>query len=125
MPLVCDSCNSCRSSEDNGIGVILVNPADCATCGRPLTQKNVCKCSDSDVPIIKARIGPSRIDRRVRPCCICGKDVVLLSSTTRNPQAPEMLQPPAGAWIGFVRGDHAPEMVVVCSEPCRRNLLSQ
>ena len=124
MPLVCDACNRFRSSEDKLIGVILVNPTDCAACGRPLTQKNCCKVGDADVPVIKARIGPSRIDRRKRPCCMCARDVVLLSSTTKNPEASEMLQPPEGAWIGFVRGDHAPEMIVVCSEACRRNLLS-
>jgi len=106
------------------IGVILVQPASCAGCSLPLTQTNVCKVQDSDVAVIRRRIGPSRIDPRPRPCCICGAVVVLLSSTTRNPQAPEMLRVPEGAWIGFVQGDHAPEMVVVCSAKCRRNLLS-
>jgi hypothetical protein len=59
--------------------------------------------------------GPSITDVRPRPCCMCGATVQIRSSTTSHSEAPEMLQPPAGAWIGFIRGDHAPEMIVVCS----------
>lgn len=66
----------------------------------------------------------ARVDYRPRPCCMCGKDVSIATSTTPNPEAPEMLRPPKDAWIGFIRGDHAPEMIVVCSEECRLHLLS-
>lgn len=70
-------------------------------------------------------IQTQRIDSsRPRPCCMCGATVEVRSSTTPNPEAPEMVQLPEGAWIGFVRGDeYGPEMIVVCSDACRLNLL--
>ena len=67
----------------------------------------------------------TRIDFRVRPCCMCGAGVSVASSTTPDPEAPEMIQLPPGAWVGFVQGDHAPEMIVVCSGACRLRLLPQ
>lgn len=63
------------------------------------------------------------VDVQPRPCCMCGSEVPICSSTTRDLEAPEMLKLPYGAWVGFVRGDHGPEMIVVCSEECRATLL--
>jgi len=68
--------------------------------------------------------GPSRVDLRPRACCICARVIAVESSTTPHPEAPEMLKVPPDAWVGFVQGDHAPEMILVCSESCRRTLLS-
>ncbi len=69
-------------------------------------------------------VGAAPIAHRPQHCCMCDREVLVATSTTRDPEAPEMIQLPVGAWIGFVQGDHAPEMVVVCSETCRRQLLS-
>lgn len=51
-------------------------------------------------------------------CCICGSHGIAESRTTPDPEAPEMLQLPPGWWVGFVIGDHAPEMIVCCSDAC-------
>lgn len=62
---------------------------------------------------------------RPRTCCMCGAIVIVTSSTTPHPEAPEMIRLPPCAAIGFVQGDHAPEMVLTCSDKCRADLLSQ
>jgi len=88
---------------------------------------------------------PLRVDERPQKCVMCSREIVLKTATTANPGAPEMLEVPIGAWIGFVQasrqsrdadscredaggivleGDHAPEMIVCCSERCLRALLS-
>jgi hypothetical protein len=69
--------------------------------------------------------GSAQIDFRVRPCCMCTVDVKVLSSTTPHPEAPEMIRLPPGAWAGFVHGNHALEMIVVCSDACLLRLLSR
>jgi len=67
-----------------------------------------------------------RIDsKRPQRCCMCDRVVILRSSTSRHPEAPEMLLPPPGAALGFVSGDHAPEMVVTCSGACLDRLLTE
>lgn len=65
----------------------------------------------------------------IRPmeCVTCGKVVAMASATTSDPEAPEMISgpcAPGGTWIGFVHGDHAPEMIVCCSRSCVEVLLS-
>ena len=70
-------------------------------------------------------MSPARIDCRVRPCCMCGADGTVSSSTTPDPEAPELIQLPPGAWAGFIQSDHVAEMVVICSDVCRLRLLVQ
>ena len=53
-----------------------------------------------------------------QPCAICDTPVAVRSSTSPHPEAPEMFSLPPGATIGFVQGDHAPELFVTCSERC-------
>lgn len=67
---------------------------------------------------------PLCIDERPQKCVMCSREIVLRTATTPNPGAPEMLEMPIGAWIGFVQSDHTPEMIVCCSERCLRALLS-
>jgi hypothetical protein len=57
-------------------------------------------------------------DTRVFPCVICQRNVEVLTRTTTNPEAPEILKAPSDVWLGFVQGDHSPELIVVCSETC-------
>jgi len=56
---------------------------------------------------------------------MCGAIVIVTSSTKPHPEAPEMIRLPPRAAIGFVQGDHAPEMVLTCSDKCLADLLSQ
>lgn len=61
---------------------------------------------------------------RILPCAICGHSVSILSWTTGDPGAPEMVKPTRDhLWMGFVKGDHAPEMIVCCSEACMVELM--
>jgi hypothetical protein len=60
---------------------------------------------------------------------MCGVKVLVWTSATPHTRRGlvrqvQMLQLPPGAWIGLVQGDHAQEMIVVCSEACRAKLLS-
>ena len=68
-----------------------------------------------------------RVDSlRQIPCAICDMPVSFASSTSAHPEAPEMLSPlQQGAAVGFVQGDHAPELFVTCSERCLTQLLEE
>lgn len=66
---------------------------------------------------------PVVVSARPRVCAVCPTVVQLESATTPHPGAPEMIKLPAEAWMGFVAGDTAPEMVVVCSTLCLHRLL--
>lgn len=68
---------------------------------------------------------PGNVDERPMQCCMCDRKVMVWSSTTRHPEAPELIQLPKGAWLGWMQGDHAPEMTVVCSDECRLELLKE
>jgi hypothetical protein len=57
--------------------------------------------------------------------CLCGRRVDVRSVTSPHPEAPEMISVPADTWVGFVNGDHAPEMVLCCSERCVQLLLEE
>jgi hypothetical protein len=63
-----------------------------------------------------------KIDTRIQTCAICNVGITVSSWTTKDPECPEFLRPPEGAWIGFVRGDHQPEMVLICSPACMNRL---
>jgi len=56
-------------------------------------------------------------------CVVCSALVNVASVTTTDPGAPEFLQAPLGAWIGFVAGDTAPELIAVCGGGCLHRLL--
>ena len=53
---------------------------------------------------------------------MCDASVVLGTATSPHPEAPEMLSIPVGVRVGFVKGDHAPEIIVCCSEECLKLL---
>jgi hypothetical protein len=68
------------------------------------------------------------VQRRTDPCCICSAPVQIALATTNDPEAPEMVQIPAGAWSGIVRDeDHPGEvlLVVCCSDACVHALLRE
>ena len=66
----------------------------------------------------------ARIEERSQPCLMCRIGVTVKSSTTDDPEAPELVQLPPGAWLGFVAGSRGgPELVLVCSDKCRLALL--
>jgi hypothetical protein len=58
-------------------------------------------------------------------CAVCEAPVNIESATSPHPEAPEMLRPPPGAWLGFVQGDTCLEFVVACSEGCLDILLKE
>ena len=60
-------------------------------------------------------------------CCMCGAEVHAVSATTSDPEAPEMLQLPADAWIGLVRDAPSDEtrVILCCSRKCLTNLLRE
>lgn len=62
---------------------------------------------------------------RPMACAMCLARLVVKSSTTAHPEAPEMFSVPPGASIGLVTGDVHPEMVIVCSDDCLRALLRE
>ncbi len=66
---------------------------------------------------------PWPVEPRPFACVTCGRSVVIASVTEPDPGAPEFLQPPPGAWIALVMGDHNPEMVVTCSATCTQHVL--
>ena len=64
---------------------------------------------------------------RADACCVCGAAVHSVSATTTDPEAPELLQLPADAWIGIVRDEPSGETRVIfcCSKTCLTNLLRE
>ena len=58
-------------------------------------------------------------------CCMCDKLMVVQSSTTTDPECPEMIQVPQDVAIGFVMGDLHPEMIFTCSEQCLEHLMRE
>ena len=67
----------------------------------------------------------SRATLRLLRCAICGDAVVVQSATSAHPEAPEMFQLPASAWIGLAAEDSGGVRVVVtCSDACLQGLSS-
>jgi hypothetical protein len=58
------------------------------------------------------------ITTRPLHCVVCLGLIDVLSRTNTDPECPEFIKVPPSTWIGFVRGDHAPEMIVFCSDAC-------
>ena len=58
-------------------------------------------------------------------CCVCGASVHSVSATTTDPEAPEMVQLPADAWMGLVSDEPSGEVriIICCSKKCLNNLL--
>jgi hypothetical protein len=56
---------------------------------------------------------------------MCGRPVQSTSSTTDDPEAPEMVKLPPGAWFGYVqdRPEDEIRVVVCCSDDCVNVLL--
>ena len=64
---------------------------------------------------------------RTDACCVCGASVTSTSATTDDPEAPEMVRLPAGAWFGMVEDRPGAEtrLVVCCSDDCVNRLLTE
>jgi hypothetical protein len=69
-------------------------------------------------------------------CSVCEKMIAYGSATTPHPESPEFIQPPPGAWVGYLDYSEAPneppepanrpiELVFACSAQCRSVLLSE
>jgi len=58
------------------------------------------------------------VDARTLHCVVCAKSIVIVSRTNTHPDCPEFIKAPPGTWMGFIRGDHSPEMIVFCSNAC-------
>lgn len=72
---------------------------------------------------IRTSVGEIQRGTRRIPCCMCKQIVTVEVATTLNPEAPEMLHPPAGAWVGMLAQKSGPEWIACCSDGCLRNLL--
>jgi len=60
-----------------------------------------------------------------QPCVVCRAIVIVRSSSSAHPHAPELFSLPPGAAIGFVQGDCQLSRFVTCSESCRTELLRE
>lgn len=59
------------------------------------------------------------------PCVMCKKTIIIQKATTSNPEAPTMVLPPTGSWMGFMFDEQRGLLVItVCSQVCLTNLLS-
>ena len=60
-------------------------------------------------------------------CCVCGAGGDSASATTTDPEAPELIQLPADAWVGLVRDEPSgePRIIVCCSRKCLTDLLRE
>lgn len=71
------------------------------------------------------------IHQKPLPCVVCGVIVKLQLVTSPHPEAPEMMQPPPGAWIGIMSASvtnpnekvQYNHVFAVCSERCAQKLL--
>ena len=69
------------------------------------------------------------VGQRTIPCVICEAAVVLESTTSPHPEAPEMVRLPPGAWAGLAftgedsMGDV--ELLICCSDECVQRLLDE
>ena len=57
------------------------------------------------------------------PCTMCSAWFEVRSVTSPHEGAPEMVQVPAGAWMGLVDDDGEINVVLCCSDPCVQQLL--
>lgn len=73
---------------------------------------------------IRTSIGELQRGTRRMSCCACETVITMEVATTLNPEAPEMLRPPTGAWVGMIGLDDGPQWVACCSDGCLRTLLS-
>ena len=75
---------------------------------------------------VTTRMGELQRFERELPCCMCQRAVKVAARTTLNPEAPEMLRPSPGAWIGMTLDPSTgkADLVACCGDGCLGNLLS-
>jgi hypothetical protein len=59
-------------------------------------------------------------------CCMCRALIFSTSATTTDPEAPEMIELPAGASFGQIAGPgEPPRLLFTCSRECLLQLLRE
>jgi hypothetical protein len=86
--------------------------------GDPIDRPLCDACIEATIPLAPT------VTRTV-PCVMCRSDVKLGSANTPDPECPEMLQLPPGAWIGVVGSPGGGTIVVTCRQHCLDKLMAQ
>ena len=86
--------------------------------GDPIDRPMCESCREAtDPPVVSVT--------RTVPCCMCRSDVTLGSSTTPDPECPEMLRVPPPAAVGVVGSPGGGTIIVTCGPSCLDKLMAQ